>query len=268
MTAVAPEPGAAAARLLDALRGGPHGREPERRAAAEVERRWPGTGEQFRRAAEFHAAIARQAATGGARSVIFAAPGYRPSGWPGAALPHEAAAAGAPGARYLYASADAAITLVWHRMLAPSGPRPRAMACQASAGDPGQVAGMARAAGLEEPWSVQLQLCAHWWPGPSAARVIAGYAEALPPGSSLVLSWATAGGQPPGGEMGRAVERAAGAMPVGHSAEAVAGWVADAGMRLGWGPADVRAWPGREWADAALAAGAAARVAGVVALRP
>lgn len=268
MPAAAPAPGAARARVTDALMGGPHGDEAEREAVAEVERRWPGTGEQFRRAAGFHSLAAVEAVTAGARSVILAAAGYKPSGWEGAVAPHAEAAIAEPVSRYLYASADEALALLWQRDAAPAGLSPQAMGCQAPAASPRQVTGMARIAGLQEPWSVQLQLCAHWWAGPLVAEVIAGYAGALPAGSSLVLSWATAGGLPANGEMGRIVERVTGAMPVGHSAEAVAGWIAGAGMRLEWGPADVRAYPCREWADATLAAPVAARVLGVVAVRP
>lgn len=265
------EPGAAAARLTDALRGGPHALGPERAAAAEVERRWPGTGEQFRRAAGFHAQAALEAVTAwGARSVILAGAGYPVSGWEGAVLPHPVAAIAAPGSRYLYCSADEAITLLWQRVLRHDR---RASACQAPAADPRQVAGMARMAGLEPPWSVQLQLCAHWWTGEQAAAVIAGYAEAgehaeaLPPGSTLVLTVPVAGGQHPRGEMGRLAERVTGVMPASHAPEGIAGWIKGAGLELAWGPADVRAWPGRQWADGDLAAPLGTRVVGVVAVR-
>lgn len=264
---VPPLPDATGARLLEALRGGPRAHEAERLVAAGVERRWPGTRAQFRAAAEFHSLIAGWAvAMGGARSLIIAAAGYPPSGWPGASLPHRAAARAVPGSRALYCTGDEALALLWHRVLAPSGMRPPDLGCQAPAADPRQVAGMARAAGLEAPWSVQLQLCAHWWPGPMAAEAVAGYAEVLPAGSTLVITTPVEGGSPSGGEMGRAVAEAAGAMPAGHSAEVVAGWIAGAGMELVWGPGDVRCWPALDRdAEAALAAPLAARVIAAVA---
>lgn len=261
-----PMPDATGARLLDALRGGPHAHKAERAAAAEVERRWPGTGEQFRRCAEFHGSIAQWAVTmGGARSLIITAAGYPPSGWPGASLPHRGAARAVPGSRSLYCTGDEPLALLWQRVLRGD---PRALACQAPAAAPWHVAWMARMAGLEAPWSVQLQLCAHWWPGVVAAGIVAGYAEVLPPGSTLVITTPAAGGRPAGGEMGRAVEKETGAMPVGHSAEAISGWVASAGMVMRWGPGDVRSWPVRDLAGGDPSAGAAVRVLAAVALRP
>jgi hypothetical protein len=269
---------AAPARIMDALRGGPHGSDPERAVVAEVERRWPGSGAQIRAACDFHVRAAEWAVNGAtrdedawpaAKSVIFAACGYPPSGWDGAALPHSAAVLAVPSARYLYASADQAITMLWQQVLAPSGLRPLASACLAPVADPGQLAGMARIAGLEPPWSVQVQLVAHLWPGPVAGEVVAGWAAVLPPGSSLVLSVPVPGGVGAGGEFGRLIGSVAGTMPHPHSEGAITGWITGAGLELHPdGVEDVRALPGRQWAGGVLGAHLAGHVVGTVGLKP
>lgn len=273
MPGLALQPGDSAARLIDALRGGKRGREAEREAAAAIEGRWPGTGSQLRAAAAWHAGAAGRAVTAreapgwpAARSVIFAGCGYPPSGYRGARLPHGEAAWRAPAARFAYCDADEAITLLWHRWLRLDS---RALAFQAPAADPRQAAGMARTAQMEEPWSVQLQLCAHWWPPEVAAGVVAGWAEVLPPGSSLVLSVPVPGAVNPNGEAGAIVAGAAGTVPFRHREDDIAGWVTGAGMRLGpQGVTDVREPGGPGWAHEALGAGLASRVAGAVGLRP
>jgi hypothetical protein len=266
----------AAARIMDAVRGGPHGTARERAIAAEIERLFPGSGQRLREAAGFHSLAAAEAVTAlGARSLVIAGPGYPPSGWDGAQLPHLAAAEAVPSARCLYATADRGLEMLWQGTLAGD---PSASACLAGAGAPGQVAAAAREAGLEGPWSVQVQLCAHWWAGGEAAKVVAGYAEALPAGSSLVLTVPVPGGASAGGRMADLVGQAAGRVPAGHSPQAVAGWVAAAGLSLRWparrrpreapAAADVRTWPGQEWASEDLAAGITGRVVAVVGVKP
>jgi hypothetical protein len=269
---------AAWARLLDAIRGGPRGHEREREAAAEIEERWPGTGEMVRRAARYHSESAVRAVGGGeahgrrwagARAMIFADAGHAPAGYREAVLPHAAAARAAPGSRHLYLSADEAITLLWHGLLAPRGPEPAATAAWAASDDPRQAAGMARMAGLDEPWGVQLQMIAHWWPDEVAREVVAGWAEAMPSGSSLMLTVPAPGGIPAGGEFGKLVASVTGAMPCPHSPQAIASWITGAGLLLGpQGVTDVRARPGRGWAGPPLAAGAAGIVLAAGGLKP
>jgi len=208
----------------------------------------------------WHARSAARAVRGGrdgwpaARSVVFCGVGYPP---PAGALPHLRAARVAPRAGYGYCSGGEAIAVLWHALLAGCPP-----AWQARGDEPRQVAGMARAAGLEPPYCVQLRLALHWWPPEYAAGVIAGYAAALPPGSSLAMTVALAGGAPSSGEA-RAGVSAAVAPVYEHSPEAVAAWVAGAGMTLAGGVADVRGWAG-----GIVREGAPGWFAGAVALRP
>jgi hypothetical protein len=262
---------AAVARIVDAIRGGPRGTLVDLAAAAEINRRAPESREQARAACEFHVRAAlRAVADGGqwpsAKSVVFAEAGYPPSGWTGAALAHSAAAIAVPSARFLYCTADGAIALLWQRTLAGE---PRALACQAPAVEPAQVAGMARAAGLLAPWSVQLQMCVHWWSARQAEKVIAGYAAQMPPGSTLVLSVAVPGGVDTRGELGRLAGGPVGAVPYAHSKEAIAGWIAAAGLVLDpEGVTDVRRLPGRTWAGEALGEHLAGHVVGATGLKP
>ncbi len=271
-----PVPDVAAARIMDAVRGGPHGTDPERAIAAAIEAQFPGSGERLREAAAFHSLLAAEAVTVlGARSLIVAGPGYPPSGWDEAELPHLAAVRAVPPVRCLYVTADRALSMLWQGTLAGDA---SATAAWASAGDPGQVAETAQAAGLEGPWSVQVQLCAHWWTDDQAAKVVAGYADVMPAGSTLVLTVPVPGGVPAGGRMGALVGEAAGTVPVAHSPQAIAGWVAGAGLELRWparsrpwearAAADVRTWPGQEWASDDLAAGITGRVVAVLAQLP
>lgn len=260
----------------DACRGGPHGTAAQRAVAAEVERRWPGTRDQVRAADAFHVRQALRAVTGyiggadwpPARGLVYAPAGFWPE-YDGARWPHEAAALAAPRSRHLYANADRHLVQVWQQELRRRRPGPRVMAAQSRAGDPRQGAGMARAAGLEGPWSVQLQACAHWWPPDVARLTVAMWADVLPPGSSLVLSVPVPGGVDARGEFGALVATVVPVAPYPHSAEDVASWIEGAGLVLApSGVRDVRVMPGPALAGEDLAGNLAGHVVGAIGLKP
>lgn len=251
---------ATVARYLAELAGEPHGRAGERAVAEMVRRAWPGVADELRAVDAWHARQAAEAVTGAygepARGVVFAGLAYPPGS---GALPHLEAARAAPRARFGYCSGGEAIALMWRGALRPGG---GAVAWQARGDDPWQVCDMARREGLGAPLSVQLRLALPWWPAGYAAWVIAGYAEALPPGSSLAVTGAVPGGTPSRPEVARALHE--GIAPTWqHSPEAIASWIEAAGMTLAGRVEDVRGWAGEE-----LAAASPSRFAGAVALRP
>lgn len=231
-----PDP-TAAARLYDAFRGGYHALRAERELAKEAARRFPGSLERIRAADAFHRRAAVWAVTeGGAAGVIFGAHGFPV---PGAVMPHEDAAEANLAARFAYADASAVITVLTARAIAGD---PRAAAYTASLRNPAALLGAPEAAVLTAPVSVQLQLAAHYWPGPDAAELIGEYARLLGSGSSLVLTLGIpVSGDPASAEFWELVSKGAGQVHA-HTEGDVAAWLAGAGLVVtGRGITDVRA---------------------------
>jgi S-adenosyl methyltransferase len=267
---------AAVARLRSALCGGPHGRERERRAAARIEELLPGARRLAQAAEAFHGRAALWAVTmteadgmPAASAVALASSGYPPMPapeWEDAELPHLRAAAARAAARFVYCDRDAALSLVWRHVLRGD---PSAAACCASAYSPGDVAAAAVAAGHGGPVSVQLQMGLHWCRDDVAARLVAGYAAVMPePGSSLVLSLAIPGPGRGDRRVAAVFEDVAGAPVYAHRPGDITGWLDAAGLvPHPQGVTDVRAWPGRPWADGPLSAGSRCRVVAAVGLR-
>jgi S-adenosyl methyltransferase len=255
-----PEPDTAAiARLYDVMRGGYHGRGADKDLAARIEDQFPGTAQTIRDAGRFHRRTAVLAVTaGGASGVLFGASGFP---LPGPQL-HEDAARANPGARFAYAADGSVIRALITRSLKDAG---RAAAFQGSVRDPAGLLGSPQAAALGSPVSVHLPLVLHFWPADFAAWAIAEYGRLLRergPGSSLVLSLRLADG---GGEYARLLA-GAGIRVYGHTAAAVEGWIAAAGLDPDpRGITDVRAW-GRPWGT--LREPPAGMVAGAVAMVP
>lgn len=250
------------ARLHCAIAGGAQAGARDRELAAWLAACAPAMPAQFREAAAFHGRRAMRAVTEeGAAGVLFASAGV-PCG-----SPHHLPALGAsPSARFAYAASDPEARLTARALLA--GDRVRVTG--ESARDPEALMGSEAAGWLGSPLQVQVPLAAHFWPADAARRVTAGIGERLPPGSSLVLSlWSPL----PGAEGERflgMLSAAAGAQACGHSPQDVAGWLKAAGLEPHpHGVTDVRAWPGRAWAEeAGLSRSSPGRVIGAVGLRP
>lgn len=247
------------ARLHLALAGGDSARFADRseiRAAAAIESRWPGTGEQFAAAYAFGARAARRAVTDdGAAGVIFGAAGFPP----GFAM-HAGALEAAPGARVVYASVSGEAAYLNGTLLGG----PRVAAVRASVRYPAELMGLPEVRALGGPVQLQIQLCAHFWPAAMCRDVTARFAELLPPGSTLALSLWCPDPTAAGGELMAALSAAAGYPAYAHSPDDVAGWLGGLDLlrpgvcgvrarRRGWGlRAGARA-PGRAF-------GAVARV--------
>lgn len=265
----------AVARLMDALRGGPHGTAAERAAADRILELWPNAGEQSRKAQEFHAHAAAwlhgaPAAWGRprqlTRSTILTIAGFLPDD--GEAMPHAEAAHVAPHAQFGYCDADPALAWAWEGALEGD---PAASAWRAPANDPAAVLAGATAAGLEPPWSVHIQQALHWAGADEIVTTLREYRRLLTPGSSVVLSWAAIGGRPTGGLIGDAVLAATGVRTRRHTADGVEAMIMEAGLRLHpHGIRDVRRWRpdrGRIWARERLAAEAPGQFLEAIALR-
>jgi S-adenosyl methyltransferase len=259
-------------RLRDVLAGGHLALEADRRLAALVLERWPRTASLVRAANDFHRRSACWAVTGGtpgfrvppAAGVIFAACGYPlPGGF------HATAAAARPDALFAYADPDPAA--IMYNLARLHSPDPgHVSAIPGSARDPAGLLSAGQATEMLErgPVMVQLQLCAHWWPGDFAAWAVAEYARLLPSGSTLALSLAVPGGGSDAGALAAAIGSTAGTVQA-HTEDEVARWVTAAGLDLTpAGVADVR---GRELGWAAAEFGRqrpAARVIEAVAVVP
>jgi hypothetical protein len=241
---------ARAARLWNALAGGPHAFEGDRDAAAGIEAAWPGTRETIRRARESHARAASWAVTeGGIGRVIFGS-----AGLPAPLPAHTGAAALSPAARFWFADPDADVTRV-RRAVIERCPRPacrQAAAVRGALSDPG---GLLAACGLEggdAPVMVQAQMSGHFWPGQAMRAGMREWAPALPPGSVLFMSLLSVCPRR-GRGFADALGAAAGTPVYCHSPADVRGWLEDAGLEiLRPGVADVRAWPDQGWAEPEL----------------
>jgi len=214
----------------------------DREAAAGLDRLWPGTGDLIAQAHGFH----RRAAAWGvrdkpgvpaARAVIFSACGLPPRDGP----LHAQAAAEAPQALFGYCDPDAEATVVNRSLLALPDPG-RVSARTADPADPAGVLGdvMAwREIRAGRPVQVHAVLVPQRWPGDLLRRVLAGYAQILPPGSSVALS---AIQYADGGYLA-ACEAVTGARIWSHDPADVARTVAQAGLRLHpWGVRDAAQW--------------------------
>lgn len=240
--AVPPVDAGAVARLYNALAGGIWADAGEEDLAAALEVGWPGTAQAMLQARESHARAAAWAVgdAGGCGAVVFGA-----SGFPAPGLPHDRAALIAPSARFFYADEDPEAVAAAEEALG-AGP---ARAVRGGVLDPGALHA---ACGLDPvtPVMVQIQMAAHFWPGGAAAAVVSAWAGAMPAGSVLYLSLFCALPQGRGrqflGKLGGAVRGSA----FSHSPQAVRGWLAGAGLEV-LGARDVRAGPGREWAEEA-----------------
>lgn len=250
------------ARLHLALAGGDSARfadRPQIRAAAAIESRWPGTGEQFAAAYAFGARAARRAvADDGAAGVIFAAAGF-PPGFP----VHAGALEAAPSARVVYADVSGEAAYLNGTLLAG----PRVAAVRASVRYPAELMALPEVRALGGPVQLQIQLCAHFWPAAMCRDIARRYAGLLPAGSTLALSLWCPDGTADGEELTAALSAAAGHPAYAHSPQDVAGWLEGLDL-LRPGVAGVRAYR-RGWGlRVRSGAGTPGRAVGAVARVP
>jgi hypothetical protein len=251
---------AAMARVMGGLRGNFAGRMRERRLSAEILRRWPHVRGLVRAADAFASRAALYAAQDG-QNVLFGTAGY-PFGGPHGDPPHAAALAAVPDARFTYADASEAITMLRVKTIELAGEQDRVTAVACPLSDPAGIiaagAGLdagavraaaatgSRAAALEalagaRPLMVQFSLAAPWGSGDYAAWLLGEYRRLLPSGSSVTLALFSPDGDQEGeallgllAEAGRCAARA-------HGRADVEGWVKAAGLELHpWGVTEAR----------------------------
>ena len=225
------------ARVVDALAGGKWALGRDRDIAAYIRQRFPGAAEAVHIAHGFHRRAALWAVTQcipPATGVIFASSGLpAPSGFL-----YSWAAQASPDARFLYVNEDPKITEIIRGALGQR--EPRVGAATACARCPAQVLSTPQARELlaRGPVSLHIVNAAHRWPAGIARETVAGYAELLPPGSSLCLSAGSPARDPATGEITpRAQEllevlRLAGGPVYPHRPEDVASWIKGAKLVL------------------------------------
>lgn len=238
------------ALIVDAIRGGSEAFDDEREIAEKIRVQLPGVKRMIGWADTFTAGAAELGAAAGIGSVVIGGTGFPVAGDP----PHRAAAAASAAARFGYTSTSEVVVALRHRSLERD---PRAVAFLASVLSPARLVGRARGAGLDGPLQVQWGLGAWLLSARGGADLAAGYAEALPPGSRVVMCAA---------EHAAGVGDLAGERMYGHSPEALAGWAAGSGLDVVLEVPDVRAWGRGGWAEGELRRDwAAGQVSGLVA---
>jgi hypothetical protein len=244
----------AAARLWNELAGGVWADTAEQDLAAALEDGWPGTKAAMRAARLAHARAASWAVgpAGGCRAVIFGA-----AGLPAPGPPHPEAAEIDPRARFFYCDPDPEAVL--YSLEAYASARVRAvrgsvldppMAPPRGGGPPGLLASCGTG---NMHVMMQVQMVVQFWPSDAAAQVVKAWAAALPPGSVLFLSLFCISPAGRGRAFAEFLAGAVGGQAFSHSPEDVRGWLEGAGLEMISGPADVRAWPDRGWAEEGLA---------------
>ena len=271
-----------AARVRDALAreaAGPpwtlsgYAREAEREVAAYLAGRYPGLGRMILAAYEWHRARIAGAVAGG--STRFPAPAAAGAVIAGAPLPvpgpqlHERAAAAAPQALFAFTAPCPELADVLAAEVAgPSGGRVQVV--MARAADPDAVIGSAPVAEMTArgPVAVHVVLVPARWPPDLAPRVIARYAELVPPGSVLSLSVITAVPGPPGEAM-MGDGSLAGGPAYCHCPADAERWLTGAGLVLHPGGAvPARVWQRGGWGDYPVAPGTPGRVTVAAGLKP
>jgi S-adenosyl methyltransferase len=247
------------ARLRDAILGGVHANEAERKLAEDLRRRFPALPERAAETRRFHSRAAEWAVLSGARGAVFGAAGY-----PVRPYRHEAAMAANPDARFAYADPDPWVRLVLRDALES----PRVRVCPGTPREPGRLLARPEVAAIGEPLQMHAPMAPHYWLPNFAAWLIGEYGRLLTPGSSLTVSMGVMNA-----EFAGAMTEAAGTQVYRHSPADLARWLHDAGLvpvRDGDGPGvmDARAWP-RSWAETRFARSTAAvRIAVAVAVKP
>lgn len=232
------------AGIREALAGGHRGRAAERDAARRIGALYPRSAGLVTAAWDFHSAAALWAVTETRRAspagaVIFTAAGL-PRPEPAGEPLHCAAARTAPDAGFCYAEADPEVT--WMRQVVMADAcRDRVRAVTAAEDEPERVLAAAQAAGLPVagPVSVHLILCAQYWDDGKARDVLRRYAapdrdgkRLLAPGSSVCLSVADPAPTAVGDAYLTGMREILGCEIYRHGPQAVASWIAGAGMVL------------------------------------
>jgi S-adenosyl methyltransferase len=236
------------ARLRDALLGGVHANEAERKLAGDLTARFPVLPERAAESRRFHSRAAEWAVLSGARGVVFGAAGY-----PVRPYRHEAAMKANPAARFVFADPDPWIRLVLRNAL--EGPRVRV--CAGTPREPGLLLACPEVAAIGTPLQVHAPTAPHYWRPDFAAWLLGEYGRLLTPGSSLAVSMGVMSAG-----FAAALTDATGTQVHRHSPADLARWLEDAGLvpvRDGDGPGvtDARAWP-RSWAEDRFARSTAA----------
>lgn len=250
---------------------GGHARDAERGVAAHLQSRYPRLGHMILAACEWHRTGILRGLTGG--SDRFRVPPAAGAVITGAHLPapgvplHALAAAAAPGARFAYTAPCAGLADILAQEIAG----PRVSVVMAGDTDPDAVmsAGPVKEVTASGPAAVHVVLAPARWAPDLAPKVIARYAELLPPGSTLSLSLVT-------GIPGRAAEvmmdeaSLAGGRAYVHTAADVTGWLTAAGLVLHPDAGrPVRTWRRGNWAwRYPVAPGVPGRVTVAAAVKP
>jgi S-adenosyl methyltransferase len=245
--------------LFDVWTGGWANTGADRRLAAELERRAPASGSEVRAARNFTIDAALWAARHGISQVI-ECEAWLPGGRPPL---HDLVRVVRPAARVLYAQSDP-VPAGYLEDLAKGDDG--AGAVHMPPDDAAALLAAPEAARLidpEQPAAVILEMFLHFRGSDAARRIVAGWADALAPGSVIIVS---AGVPNAGDEAAREFTRVYTPAQIrAHSVEDVAGWLG--GLELvAPGITDARTWRG--WGEARLTPRPVGRIVAAVAVVP
>jgi hypothetical protein len=224
--------------VADAWRGGWRHTEADKRLAAAIEDRFPGTAAHTREERKFLARAVAWAAERGIGQYIVAGTGIPAAD----GNVHQVAREMVPDAAAVYAGADP-MAVTWTRGLLAEGD-PGVHAVDADFIEPEAFFGaIGGAVDRGRPACAVLAMVLHTTPPDRAPGVISGFAERLAAGSVLVLSVPAADGTAEGAEF-EAMYAATGHVMHRHTPPVIAGWVGAAGLVLvPPGAVPVPAWP-------------------------
>lgn len=211
---------AAVARLRNALENGKWANAADRELIKRLDELCPNSAELVHKVREFHRGAARTAVLKGAAGVVYAGSGY-----PASPMPHLTRTGRPMPGQHVFAYPHEAVTFVNLGKLAHK----RVAAVTAPASDPARLLDMPAVRDIKGRLQVQCQLVAQYWSPEDAPRIVGGYADLLPPGSTLVLTL----GAPVTAEGHRFADAIAAAigMPVyAHTTGDVRDWLDRAGL--------------------------------------
>ena len=221
------------ARIYDYLQGGKDNFAPDREAADRIEAMFPGMSKLVRQHREFARRAARWLHGEGVHQFVDVGCGLP--------LPPTVSQA-VPCARVACVASDA-VVLAHLRALA-AGPGVAVVA--ADEADPRLVLAapeLAEVINLDEPCGVLLAGILSGMDADAARNAVAGYAEALVPGSAVAVSCVSYRDQEAGDQAAEAYRAMTGGTYCSHSRETITGFFKTAGLHLAQcGVSDVRSW--------------------------
>lgn len=221
--------------MIDAWLDERHNFSEDRKAADEIEQRWPGTARKIAEARGFVMRAVTYAARQGIAQYLVTGPGM-----PGRPDVHDTARAIIPGAKAVYADLDPFV-IAYHR--AGDEGDPGVTSVEAAPLFPAAVAahpGVRALLRLDEPVCVVWAWGAMFATGAAAREVVSGWTRLLAPGSCLIL-FAAVPVDEQAAELAKVFEHQTGDRVHGHTAAEIAGWVEGLDVtepRV----ADVRSW--------------------------